>query len=304
MENSRKKIFNRYSQYSVDRKISKEKIIEHLNKELSAKQLFSYNENKNDIRIYYHKNNWETAFFMVDSIIIDYIDFDNVELKEVINSLKSFINHLKKEIGDNFIVTSEVPSEDRDIIQILNNCKFRTLETRLHYCNNNLSEFNYQRYNVRDAVLKDIPNLKRVASFMRNEYDRFHSDWSFENSKADEYLETYIENSINGFTDIVLVPDDLELNSDSFLTANFCKMDWPEIDYQISKMVLSAVSSETNRGWYIRLISEMTYRLINEGAQSIYMNTQSTNFAVIHTWEKLGYKLGRVTHVISLNSND
>ena len=35
--------------------------------------------------------------------------------------------------------------------------------------------------------------------------------------------------------------------------------------------------------------------------QSVYLNTQSTNIAVIHTWEKLGFKVGRVSHVLTLD---
>jgi dTDP-4-amino-4,6-dideoxy-D-galactose acyltransferase len=218
--------------------------------------------------------------------------------------LNAFIDYLRDIVNDSFVITCEVPSEDKDVIQLLNNYKFRTIETRLHYYNNNLNNFRYQRFNVRDANNDDIRNLKKVASFMRNDYDRFHSDWSFDKNQADKYLETYIENSIKDFADVILVPNELNLNADSFLTANICKSFWEDIDYKISKMVLSAVSSETNRGWYVKLVSEMTYRLIDEGACCIFMNTQSTNIAVLSTWEKLGYKIGRVTHLLSLDTND
>ena len=150
----------------------------------------------------------------------------------------------------------------------------------------------------------DIDNLKKVAAKMRNIFDRFHSDLSFEETKADAYLSTYIENSINGFVDIVIVPNEIGLPSDSFITANIYSQVWGKIDYQISKMILSAISSETNKGWYIKLITEMTYRLKKAGAKSIFMNTQSTNIAVLVTWEKLGYKLVRATHILSFKSND
>jgi dTDP-4-amino-4,6-dideoxy-D-galactose acyltransferase len=81
-------------------------------------------------------------------------------------------------------------------------------------------------------------------------------------------------------------------------------MDWDKLDYKISKMVLSAVSSDTNKGWYIKLISEMTFILKEIGAKSVFMNTQATNIAVLVTWEKLGYRLGRTTHILTLNLND
>jgi dTDP-4-amino-4,6-dideoxy-D-galactose acyltransferase len=221
MEFSRKNIFHRYSQFSVDRKISKLKIINLLKKELKTNQIFKYNVNNNEILFYYQYNNWETDFFKINSVTLNYISYDNIDLNIVEQSLTEFIKFLKNEIDATFIITSEIPSEDNDIIQLLNNSKFRTIETRLHYYNNNLNDYSYPRYNIRDAISDDIPNLKKVASFMRNNYDRFHSDWSFDNNIADKYLETYIENSIKGFADVILVPNDL--NSDSFLTANLCK---------------------------------------------------------------------------------
>jgi dTDP-4-amino-4,6-dideoxy-D-galactose acyltransferase len=64
-------------------------------------------------------------------------------------------------------------------------------------------------------------------------------------------------------------------------------------------MVLSAVSSTTNKGWYIKLISEMAYHLKSIGADYAVMHPASTNKAVIHTYEKLGCKLGKTSHILS-----
>jgi dTDP-4-amino-4,6-dideoxy-D-galactose acyltransferase len=139
----------------------------------------------------------------------------------------------------------------------------------------------------------------RVAREMRNSFDRFHADPVFGQSKADEFLATYIEQSVKGFADIVLVPDEPGVPPDSFLTARYLKDEWEETGYRISKMVLSAVSSATNKGWYSKLIGAMTRHLQEEGAQYIHMNTQATNGAVIHTWESLGYRFGYATHVLS-----
>jgi dTDP-4-amino-4,6-dideoxy-D-galactose acyltransferase len=135
---------------------------------------------------------------------------------------------------------------------------------------------------------------------MRNDFDRFHSDIMFSTEVADNYLSTYVENSINGFADLVIVPNEQGVATDSFLTANYLKEKWDSIGHPISKMVLSAVSSKTNKGWYLKLISEMTYLLKENGAETIYMNTQSTNIPVLYTWEKLGYHIGRTTHLLSM----
>ncbi|MFT4733094.1 MAG: dTDP-4-amino-4,6-dideoxy-D-galactose acyltransferase [Sediminicola sp.] len=78
---------------------------------------------------------------------------------------------------------------------------------------------------------------------------------------------------------------------------------WKFLNYKVSKMVLSAVSAETNKGWYVKLISEMTYLLKDLGVQAVHMNTQSTNRAVLNVWNKLGYRIGRTTHVLAKRLN-
>ena len=97
-----------------------------------------------------------------------------------------------------------------------------------------------------------------------------------------------------------MIPNEEGVPSDSFLSANFFENQWETIGVKVSKMVLSAVSSSTNKGWYINLISEMSYLFKSKGITHAFMNTQSTNRQVFHTWEKLGYKLGSTTHILSL----
>ena len=64
-------------------------------------------------------------------------------------------------------------------------------------------------------------------------------------------------------------------------------------------MVLSAVSSETCKGWYIKLISEMAYHLKDIGANYAFMHPATTNKAVIHTYERLGCKYGKCVHILT-----
>lgn len=304
MINNRELILYRYSQYSVDRNIDRLKVLNLLYEELNFYEKYIYQNNDAEITFYYKKDDWESHFFSLISIKIFYIDFLSFNKEEFRKAINQFSIYIKKIYGEKTILTTEVPSEDTYLIQALNDSRFRTIETRLHFVNNNLDVFNNERYLVRKADISDIPNLRRIASYMRNDFDRFHADWSFNIEKADEYLSTYIENSILGFTDLVIVPNQPELPPDSFLTANYLEKDWTKLDYEISKMVLSAVSSETNKGWYIKLISEMTFLLKENGAKSIFMNTQATNIAVLVTWEKLGYRIGRTTHILTLNLND
>ena len=200
-------------------------------------------------------------------------------------------------ILDGYFFT-EVPSEDTFVIQALNESSFRMVETRLTYYLN-LDTFDSQRFNVREAIIDDIPNLKRVSSVMVNPYDRFHSDICFNQDIANSFLGVFAEESIKGFADYVMVPNENDIPSDSFLTSKYYKYWWKEIDIKVSKMVLSAVCSETNKGWYVKLITEMAYHLKKQGAEYVLMHPASTNKAVIHSYEKLGCKLGKVSHILA-----
>jgi dTDP-4-amino-4,6-dideoxy-D-galactose acyltransferase len=293
------KIFYKYSEFSVDRNIDFDKIIFRLKQELSNYLCFSSELNNNVIVIYYKVDLWESEFFSYKSIKIRFIDYSFFQIQDLNQVLSEFLTYLKEAHSSKIILTMEVPADDKFIIQILNGFSFRMVETRLHYVNNRLAQFKEDSFPVRKATKKDIINLKIVAMEMRNDFDRFHSDLIFNNDIADEYLSKYIENSINGFADLVIVPNEKNINSDSFLTANILKAEWEFLEYKISKMVLSAVSAKTNKGWYYKLVSQMTCMLKSLGAQSIFLNTQATNIAVVATWEKLGYRFGRATHILT-----
>lgn len=247
------------------------------------------------VDIYYEKLEWDTNYFNIPTYKLNYILFNQNNIAAVKQSVSDFVNTF----NNNDYIICEVPSEDIDVIQALTQNGFSLIETRLTYYNNNLANFNEKRHSIRAANLDDTQNLMRVAMEMKNDYDRFHADNIFSTEQADNFLATYIQQSLKGFADVVLTSNESGLPSDSFLTANYLKHEWTKTQVPVSKMVLSAVSSQTNKGWYKKLISEMTYHLMEQGAQYIFMNTQSTNRAVYHTWEQLGYKLGGVTHVFS-----
>ncbi len=294
---ARKEVLYRYSEYSISRKVPYNLVVKNF-----IKSLNDFIEEKiiidgDEYYFYFKKQEWETDFFKRETYILKAILFENENVGTLVKAISQFM--LKFRNKKNFTIFTEIPSEDIIIIQALNLNGWRLIETRLHYYNDQLSNFNQPRYEVRLATKNDTLNLMKVARVMRNKFDRFHADLTYDETQADEYLAKYIENSINGFTDIVLVPSGANIPSDSFLTANIQKNIWNEIQFPISKMVLSAVSSETNRGWYKKLIIEMTYKLRDEGAEIIYMNTQSTNIPVLYTWEILGYKIGRTTHILS-----
>lgn len=304
MNETRLELLYKYCPYSIDRNIDRVKIFKYMKSELLNKKSYIFKSKDSLVTFYYSLHDWETSYFCINSIFLFFVDYKPGQIKIVSTAIIDFIAFLREQFDNRFILSMEIPVEDIELIQILNNSRFRTIETRLHFLHNNLDKYDYPRYNIRDVQIEDLPNLKNVAKFMRNSYDRFHSDWSFKNEQADEYLATYIENSILGFADFVITSNENNLPSDSFLTANALKDMWTILGYPISKMVLGAVSSRTNKGWLIKLISEMTYKLRDIGAKGIFMNSQATNIAVLISWEKLGYRIGRVTHLLTLNSND
>jgi dTDP-4-amino-4,6-dideoxy-D-galactose acyltransferase len=106
----------------------------------------------------------------------------------------------------------------------------------------------------------------------------------------------FVENSVKGFADEVIVPKNGAANA--FLTANFLTSPLSLTQERIGKMVLSAVSPE-RKGWYVRLIAEMSYIFKEQGLNTAFMSTQATNRAVLKVWFRHGYRFGRCTHIFS-----
>ena len=302
----RKNILYNYSQYSFYPKADKERIFKHS----ILDSIFNL-QNDNDVQfieidilglkhVFILKFlKWDTNYFNIKTYKLLYVLYQHADYKKLKSAIQNFLKNFFVETG--IYCFSEIPSEDIFTIQALNESGFKLVESRLTYYLD-LQNFEFERFGVRAANLSDIPNLKRVARTMRNDYDRFHSEAIFNCQIADEFLATFIEESIKGFSDYVIVPDDEKTPSDAFVTANYLKNDWEIIGENISKMVLSAVSAETCKGWYIKLISEMAFHLKEIGSNYVFMHPATTNKAVIHSYEKLGCKYGKCIHVLTLVS--
>ena len=292
----RRSVLARYVEFSVDRGIRPAPLLDLLGDQLGADGV-SRHGGPSGIELAHLALPWESEYFDVATARLLPPLFEDATVPALAEALAVALGQI--EAAGIRSVFAEVPSEDVLWLQALGQQRFRLIETRLHYLHRDVEAFGAERYPVRLATPDDVPNLRRVAREMRNVFDRFHSDFTYPDDRADEYLATYVENSVGGFADLVVVPDEAGVPADSFLTARVHRDLWDRLDRRISKMVLSAVSSKTNRGWYQKLVAELTHRLREEGAQAVFLNTQSTNGAVIHTWEKLGYKLGRVTHLLA-----
>jgi dTDP-4-amino-4,6-dideoxy-D-galactose acyltransferase len=194
-------------------------------------------------------------------------------------------------------VFAEVPSEDTAVLVGMTGSGWRLIETRITCFRDDMQNFNFiDGFPTRSAEIEDIPDLRLTAVKAVNPFDRFHSDKFFSAKQADEFMATFIENSVNGFADEVIVPA-VGL-ADAFLTGVYLPSSEIFHRIKIAKPVLSAVSAE-RKGWYKHLIGSLgnTFRL--NGVDIAFMSTQATNRAVQKVWFQHGFRFGRTTHVIS-----
>lgn len=253
------------------------------------------------VRLFVQRLEWDSRFFICPVYRLEFSDWEE-DVPNPANVLAMTLKELKQALSARhaqYYLFAEVPSEDIVMLQALGLAGLRLIETRLTYFRDDLGQFSCpERFKVRLATAADIPNLRQVAMEARNHYDRYHADPFFQTALADEYLATFIENSVKGFADVVLVPDDDALKPGAFFTADLlpAKTSLPEIN--IGRIVLVAVGTE-RRGWHLRLMSEMSYWFQEQRVQLAYMTTQSTNRAVIRNCEKLGYRYGRSTHIFA-----
>ena len=300
---SRKEKLYHYSQYSFFPKVDTEKIFQHSIVNYIEKELIEHTCKEFTVDIKGHEHvfiikflEWDTNYFNLPTYKLLFVLYNHHNYEILKLATSAFVNNFFTEKG--IYCFSEIPSEDIFTIQALNESGFKLVENRLTYYLD-LKKYSFDRYDVRKATLDDISNLKKVAREMRNNYDRFHAETAFNLVKADEFLATYVEESIKGFSDITIVPSEKGVPPDAFLTANYLYSEWDNINLKVSKMVLSAVSAETHKGWYLKLISEMAFHLKSIGADYAFMHPATTNKAVIHTYEKLGCKYGKCIHVLT-----
>ena len=190
-----------------------------------------------------------------------------------------------------------VDARDVATLRALGETGFAVIETRLYY-HRALEEYTHeQRYPVRPATAADVEPLSRAARDAVNPYDRFHADPFIAKQDADRLMCKWVEASIaEGFADITFVPD-VPKPPTAFCTVRYHRDKWERWGLRLAQPVFSAVSPEF-KGWYRKLISEISYHLKEAGAQHAYMTTQATNSPVVWTWESLGYRYGKCEHIL------
>lgn len=253
-------------------------------------------------RILYRNLAWDTEYFGVPTYRIEFASceeaFGEPALAKVAQALREALGEIATR-HPRALAFTEVPTEDLLAVQALSLAGFRLVETRLTYFRDDVQKYGSEaRYPVRRATEADVPGLMAVARTMRNAFDRYHADLAFEPAVADEYLATYVRNSVAGFADVVIVPDLPGREPGAFLTGDYDDVHAAAANRRLARMVLSAVSTE-RRGWYLKLISELAHLFREEGVRTAYMTTQAANHAVIRVWENCGFRFGRSTHVWS-----
>ena len=271
---------------------SKEKYVETV---LLADDVLCFD--MDDFALYYECNRWESDIIGDSIVRILYLKGDRNKISELESFLNSFIFNLRREFSSTHVYV-EVPTEDVVLFQILGQLSFRLIETRLIHFNDKLKVNEKSANLIRLATLDEAEKMKFVAMSMRNDFDRYHADVEVANSIADNYLGEYAYACIIGYVDEVIAPN-LELGkSNSFIALNHRVFD-SLLNTKISQIVLTAVDSKTNKGWYRNLVEGAIDRSLKNQSEVLINTTQSTNKAVIHVLESLGFKLGRVTHVFS-----
>jgi dTDP-4-amino-4,6-dideoxy-D-galactose acyltransferase len=199
----------------------------------------------NDINgncIYYRNLNWDTDFFGIPTFRIEYTElYPNIQYLAAQSAFKEFREHLSS-LCSEFYLFAEVPSEDSAVIAGMSGAGWRLIETRITCFRDDLQEFNYNtEFATRSATATDIPELRLAAVQAVNAYDRFHADDFFTPNEADDFMAIFIENSVRGFADEVIVPTTGLANA--FLTGNYLATPLSLAGRKIVKMVFSAATT-------------------------------------------------------------
>ena len=236
---------------------------------------------------------WDSKYFRRKVIRLDLVLFDHDRADIVSKAINRFIAGT---IHNNDYIFLNVPCEDLLLLQGLSRTGFRLVETRLNYYFSGFESAEPSLLPVRRASVEDIPALRDVAIKMRNRYDRVHADPAFTDEEGDAYLGTFIEESVKGFADMVLVPDVTGEKPFGFLAAN---NPIPVMGHNIAKLVLAAVDNSKQKGWLYHLLSGVIYELKGQRTDILTTITQASNKPAIRIWEKAGFSLGFVSHVYS-----
>ncbi|QJX47547.1 hypothetical protein HMJ29_11590 [Hymenobacter taeanensis] len=237
---------------------------------------------------------WDSAFFGRPMARLRTVLFNSVG--NLRTGCARFTEHLVTRGVQHCI--ADIPTEDIQVLQALGQIGWMLTETRLQYAHENLSHIPAERYNVRQALQSEQTVLGCIAAHNPNPYDRFHADPFFSFEEANAFLAEYAVAAVNGYCEEVLVPNQDKVSLDSFIAINYQQRDAISRTNNIGRIMLMAVGGQ-NRGWGRKLFAEALHRAHDRGEHTIFSTTQTTNRAIIHIKEQLGFRLVAVTHILS-----
>lgn len=252
------------------------------------------------VQIVYRALPWDSDFFGTATFRVDYTAAaPGTSFSALQAAFAGLRAHLASQ-APAFYLFAEVPSEDTAAIAGMSGAGYRLIETRLTCFRDDLQRFDAKgAAAVRSATAADIPELRVAAAQAVNHYDRFHADDFFSAQQADDFLAVFVENSVKGYADEVIVPADGP--ADAFLTGNYVTAPAALGGQKLGRMVLSAVTP-ARRGWYVKLIGALSAKFQAAGVGTAFMTTQATNRAVLKVWAHHGYRVGRSSHIFSTYS--
>jgi hypothetical protein len=188
----------------------------------------------------------------------------------------------------------EVASEDLEVLETVSRRGWKLIETRLTFFNADISVIGSTiQDQVRLATHDDIDELRNTAIMAKNHFDRFHSDSYFSENEIDRFMGIFIENSVKGREDYVVVPKTGLANA--FFAGSKVQID---DNIAVGRMTLSAVSTD-RKGWHLNVTQGLCHYFIQDQIKTAVMTTQSTNRAVLTNLMKLNFRFGRSAHVFS-----
>ena len=237
---------------------------------------------------------WDTEFFGKPVYKIHFLELvPNSSITHIDELVKKLLSSLPGDSEKPYLFI-EIPSEDLEILEAVSQSGWKMIETRLTYYHPNTSLFETEILNrTRLANHDDIDDLRKAAIGTRNHFDRFHSDSYFSDAEVDRFMGVFIENSVNGREDYVVVPKHGPANA--FFAGSKVEID-PNIS--VGRMTLSAVSAE-RKGWHIDVTQALCCYFQQDNIQTAVMTTQSTNRAVLANIAKLNFRFGRASHIYS-----
>ena len=239
---------------------------------------------------------WDSKFFGYEVARVNGIFQLDADAKAPSHALKQMLDRAR-DLSVRYLM-AQVDARDLGSMRALTTLGFQLIETRVNYHRSLLDFTPQERYPTRLATEDDADALAHTAATRINPYDRFHADPFILPEQAYRMMRKWVENSVlHGFADATVVPD--VAHPSAFCTAKLHRALWTTWKVKLSQPVFSAVSADF-KGWYRKIVSEVSLYLRDEGAEHAYMTTQVTNNAVIRSWEHLGYRFGKCTHVLRI----